>query len=86
MGTHTRLEIGAIGAGGMACFAHAMVGWNCRQPNCRDLAGRLCFRVTLPADLQFSPRRLASGKPMHRLERVGAVERVRSEHPRGRLK
>src|ERR1017187_3228457 len=32
MGTCARVYIGAILAGGVACFAHAMAGWNCRHP------------------------------------------------------
>ena len=32
MGTCARVYIGAILAGGVVCFAHAMAGWNCRHP------------------------------------------------------
>jgi len=32
MGTYAKVYIGAITAGGMVCFAHAMAGWSCRHP------------------------------------------------------
>jgi hypothetical protein len=45
MGTYARLYIGAILAGGVACFAHAMAGWNCRHP----LQYLCLLAVALPA-------------------------------------
>jgi diguanylate cyclase (GGDEF)-like protein/putative nucleotidyltransferase with HDIG domain len=45
MGTCARLYIGAILAGGVVCFAHAMAGWNCRHP----LQYLCLLAVALPA-------------------------------------
>src|ERR1022692_4472469 len=40
-----KIYIGAILAGGVACFAHAMEGWNCRHP----LQYLCLLAVALPA-------------------------------------
>jgi diguanylate cyclase (GGDEF)-like protein/putative nucleotidyltransferase with HDIG domain len=45
MGTGARIYIGAILAGGVVCFAHAMAGWNCRHP----LQYLCLLAVALPA-------------------------------------
>ena len=45
MGTCARFYIGAILAGGVVCFAHAMAGWNCRHP----LQYLCLLAVALPA-------------------------------------
>src|ERR1035437_3183336 len=45
MGTYAKIYIGAIMAGGMVCFAHAMAGWNCRHP----LQYLCLLAVALPA-------------------------------------
>ena len=45
MGTGARIYIGAILAGGVVCFAHAMVGWDCRHP----LQYLCLLAVALPA-------------------------------------
>ena len=45
MRTGAKLYIGAILAGGIACFAHAMAGWNCRRP----LEYLCLLAVALPA-------------------------------------
>jgi diguanylate cyclase (GGDEF)-like protein/putative nucleotidyltransferase with HDIG domain len=45
MRTGAKLYIGAILAGGVVCFAHAMAGWNCRRP----LEYLCLLAVALPA-------------------------------------
>src|ERR1022692_3848335 len=45
MRTCARVYIGAILAGGMVCFAHAMAGWNCPHP----LQYLCLLAVALPA-------------------------------------
>jgi diguanylate cyclase (GGDEF)-like protein/putative nucleotidyltransferase with HDIG domain len=45
MGTYAKLYIGAIMTLGMACFADAMAGWNCKQP----LQYLCLLAVALPA-------------------------------------
>src|SRR5450759_1943690 len=45
MGTYAKVYIGAMTAGGMVCFAHAMAGWSCRHP----LQYLCLLAVALPA-------------------------------------
>jgi diguanylate cyclase (GGDEF)-like protein/putative nucleotidyltransferase with HDIG domain len=45
MRTYAKLYIGAVLAGGMVCFAHAMSGWNCQHP----LRYLCLLAVALPA-------------------------------------
>src|ERR1035441_9243898 len=45
MRNYAKIYIGAIMTGGLVCFAHAMAGWNCRQP----LEYLCLLAVALPA-------------------------------------